>query len=245
MKAYVFHKKGVTLVEILVAAFLLVLVGLVCWALFRSSIDASTSGYTNIKIQENARNALRTLETELRQAVKPPKIGNIPQYTSGVLYPCTDQPDTEHTNRLLFLEVIGMDNPSTSFTQNLQFFRGIEYRVLPGDSLKGEKLVRRVWDSVQAPLSATFIRGLNWNAANGYSFTITAYDGATGYTDEVLLELPFPNDRMHLALIHPRVENSALYDNKIYRINYTLEQTVNNNIHRKKDFSLTTTVKIQ
>lgn len=237
--------RGVTLVEIIVASFLLVLIGLVCWALFKSSIDASSTGYSNIKIQENARKAMRTMESELRQAMPPLKIGNIDPYPSGVLYPCRDNADTGISNRFIFLEIYGLDGFSQTYSSNLQNYRAVEYRVLAGDSTRNYRLVRRVWEDVLDATTSTSIKGLVWNPGPVFSFNIAPYDATAGFTEDTLLELPFQNDRMYLCMSHPETrQGSMLYDYKIFRINFTLEQTIRNDPRRVKSFYVPTMVKV-
>lgn len=246
------REKGVTLVEILVASFLLVLIGLVCWALFRSSIDASSTGYVNIKIQENARHVMDTLLSEIRQTVKPPMIigTTAKPYPSGILYPCTNDPDTNtdpdanNRNRVIFLEVVGLDGFSFSYTPNLQNYRAVEYRVFPADTTRNSRIVRRVWANVQDATCTTCIRGLNYTISTGFDFNPGAYETLTSEDkEEIVLELPFRNDRMELFVSHALLP-SGMYDYKVYQISYTLEQTLNNNPNRKKELNMKSEVKL-
>jgi Tfp pilus assembly protein PilV len=244
------RRSGMTLVEIMIAAFLLVLVGLVTWALLKNAINATAHGSLQIKIQENARNLMNTLGSEMKQASRPPKIGTSPQYTSGVLYPPTSLADTGTQQRVIFAEMSGLGTAgTTNYQTNINTYRIIEYRALPNDAANRARIVRSVWSasSSNASYISTGILGLSYVNPD-FNFTLTPFDtgGTTPLSSEIVLELPFPNDTISLFVSHSPINGSTTkFEDRIFNVRLTLMQTLNNSLTRKKDHVVETIVYVR
>jgi len=240
---------GVTLVEIIVACLLRVLVGLVTWALLKNAINATAHGHLQVKIQENARNLMNTMAGEIRQASRPPKIGTSPQYTSGVLYPSTSQPDSGTEQRILFAEMSGLGTAGgTNYQTNINTYRIVEYRAFPNDALGKARIVRTVWNAstTDAAYVTTGVLGLSYLDPN-FTFTLTPFNGTVApIAQNRVLELPNTNDTLSLFFSHPQVSGSiSRYDDRIFNVRLTLMQTLNNNLNRKKDHTVETVVYVR
>jgi hypothetical protein len=227
--------RGVTLIEILVACFLLIIVGLVALALFKSSIDASAHGQLGVKVQENTRNALNTISSELRQAARPPALGTSTAYTSGVLYPSINDFDTSGNGRLLFFEQSGLGaTTTTNFQTNISTYRIVEYRVFPSDALGRARLVRSTWIANDTPGLNTSIRGLDWNTGT-FVVNLGQFNAGTDSLDSrTIVELNNANDTMAMEIYHPSMTGSTQFDPRMFRVRLAIMMTLNNNLNRKK-----------
>jgi hypothetical protein len=240
---------GITLVEIIVACLLLVVVGLVTWALLKNAINATAHGHLQVKIQENARNVMNTMAGEIRQASRPPKIGTSPQYTSGVLYPPTSLQDSGTQQRILFAEMSGLGTASgINFQTNINTYRIVEYRAFPNDATGKARIVRTVWNasSTDALYITTGVLGLSYVDPN-FNFTLTPFNGTVApLAQNTVLELPNTNDTLSLFFSHPPLAGSLTrFDDRIFNVRLTLMQTLNNNLNRKKDHSVETVVYVR
>ncbi|MDQ7821892.1 MAG: hypothetical protein RDV48_03760 [Candidatus Eremiobacteraeota bacterium] len=237
---------GVSLVEVLVASFLLVIVGTITFALFKSSSDASLLGRTQVKAQQNARNAMNSLQAELRQAIKPPRLGMSPQYTSGVLYPSVLDANTAWTNgstgttdneRIIFMELYGLGYNSSAninYQTDINQYRLVEYRVFPPrtstDANEKARLLRRTWSAYDSTSLNTAVKGLDYTSGN-FTVALSAFEPDstdTHYTETTVIELPYDNDRITLTASHPQVGSTAFYDDRIFNIKLTVIQNHKN-----------------
>jgi Tfp pilus assembly protein PilV len=227
--------RGVTLIEILVACLLLVILGLVALALLKSSIDASAHGQLGVKVQENTRNALNTISSELRQAARPPTQGTAAAYLSGVLYPSTVDPDTAGTGRLLFFEQTGFGATSTTnYQTNIATYKIVEYRVFPNDGLGRARLVRSTWGADDSSSANTNIRGLDWSAGT-FSVDLAKFNaGSDSLESRTIIELNNPNDTMAMEIYHTSTTGTAPFDYRMFRVRFALMMTLNNNLNRQK-----------
>lgn len=245
------ERRGLSLVEVLVSAFLLVLVGIVVWALLRSNINASQHGHLEVKVQENTRQAMDTIQGEIRQASRPPRVATaFPQYPSGVLYPSRTDPDTRYdgdyssgkenspgvdNQRVLLFEptALGASNQA-----NIQNYKIVEYRVLPDTQITGEdatgyaRIVRRTWDAYDSGNTYnTYIRGLQ----RGTDFFVdpatdfnSGYDNSGSQVPRTILQLPNLNDSIAMSIYHQESPTGTdRYDVKVFRIRVVVKQYMN------------------
>lgn len=114
-------RRGFTLVEVLVSGALLIVVGLVVLALLLWALDGTAAGQVQQLTQQDARNALETLRSDLNQSVVPPlgTSGSL-LVPSGVLIPTSYQ--TIPTQDGFTQETPTPVNPVTLSSTNLVAF---------------------------------------------------------------------------------------------------------------------------
>ncbi|GEM_PF-1685957 len=259
--------KGLSLVEVLIASFLLIIVGLVTWSFLKGSIQLSQRGHLRVKTQENVRSAMNQIQGELRQAARPPRVGNNPQYTSGVLYPCTtdasSQSDTDSKNghqRVIFLEITGLGD---TYQRDLNNFKIVEYAAVTQDGryeVNGgasipahvpyrddnnlRKIVRTTWDAYDTTYN-TCIKGLTCDTSGNYTFTPSALPAPLPAQRNDLLTLPNSEDKVSMEIYHPPTATPGRYEDRLFKIRLNVEQTLNNLENKREVFSIENQVNIK
>jgi len=237
-------KKGLTLIEILIASFLLIIVGLVTWSFLKGTIQLSARGNLKIKAQENIRNAMNAMQAELRQASRPPRVGTTPQYTSGVLYPCTGDASTGGRQRVIFLELIGLGD---IYQCDFNSFRIVEYAAVTQNGKYPEqastsdgnfrRIVRKTWEAYDSGSANTYIKGLSYSGGT-FSFDPSVLNSVTPTQQNDLLALPNENDKISMEIYHPPTSITSKYEDRLFKIRLTVEQTLNNIQNKKEVFSI-------
>lgn len=260
------HKKskGLTLIEILIASFLLVVVGLITWALLKSAIEASAQGNLLIQVQENGRIAMNAVQGELRQATKPPRAGYV-QYVSSILYPAPSL--YSDTDRLIFFEQYGLGNDgSINYQSDINYYKIVDYWILPnkimgvGKDREGKtRLIRRTWSAIgnDATEALTAIRGLIYNEGTGvFTTNLSRFKSTDIYeTEKVIVELPVAidennrGDKMYMKIYRPeviqKIEDSLYNEDRIFLIHMDIYQCLTTNKFRIKAHSLDCQAKLK
>lgn len=226
------RKRAFTLIEAVVAAALLVILGTVIWQLLSFGIRAHGKGEAHRLAQSNARQILDLLTSELRSAVVLPVA--TPTLKSAVLWPdpwgtqggvafdpATFYPRVEQnegtTNPVLYDQVsnrvifsrAGRQTGDQTFTSiDLADYVYVEYLV---PETARHTLVRNVYTTQGLTALATQNindaqgdSNLEWLVEPGY------FDGQTNLqAREVVAELNDPTDRINFRVMHPRYENPA------------------------------------
>jgi len=237
--------KGLSLIEILIASFLLIIVGLVTWSFLKGSIQLSQRGHLRVKTQENVRGAINTIQAELRQATRPPRVGTTPQYTSGVLYPCNTDASTTGRQRVIFLEIKGFGD---IYQCDFNSYTIVEYAAVTQNGKYAEqatsgdgnfrRIVRKTWEAYDASSTNTYIRGLSYSGGQ-FSFDPSVLNSVTPLQQNDLLTLPNEHDKISMEIYHPPVSQGATrYEDRLFKVRLSVEQTLNNIENKKEVFAI-------
>lgn len=228
--------KAFTLIETLVAAALLVVLGTVIWQLLAFGIRAHRKGEATRSAQAYARQVVETITAEVRSAVALPVIA--PFLYSGVLYPdpwgggVSFNPaahfprDTETingivwdvaTNRLVFTRARRNVDESGFNPGDITNYIYVEY-VVPAD--EPNVLLRNVYtinalgaQGHQLALTPTSFgtNRENWVVNPAY------FEGGTNLREsQPLVELPETTDRIEFQVLHPDVTTTVNTSPEIY-----------------------------
>jgi len=235
-----FVKKGITLLEIILAAFLLAGVGTIIYLFLQKNIEASALGALQIQIEQNARLAMEQVSNEARQAVLLPC-----KYPSPVLWPSpalnsnnAGTVPVQNRNRFIFAEAV-YDLNAGGDVLNLNNYRWVEFRV-ERDALGLPKLCRKIYtvNYVGSPLG---IRGIHDDQA------LNTYldDFVSPEESEVLMSLPGGNDNIVMEISHNYLSFDNRYDPKLFKLILTVTQCLNNDPGRAKTITLSSLIRMK
>lgn len=233
---YAREKRAFTLIETLVAAALLVILGTVIWQLLAFGIRAHRKGEATRSAQAYARQVVETVTAEVRSSVALPVIS--PFMYSGVLYPdpwgaAVGFSPASHfsrttevinsinwdvaTNRLVFTRARRGVDESDFNPGDITNYIYVEY-VVPAD--EPNVLLRNVYTidalgvqghQLEFTPTAFGTNRENWVVNPGY------FDGSTNLRDsQPLVELPESTDRVELEVLHPDITGTVNTSPEIY-----------------------------
>jgi len=237
--------KGLSLIEILIASFLLIVVGLVTWSFLKGSIQLSQRGHLRVKTQENVRGAIDAIQAELRQATRPPRVGTTPQYTSGILFPSTADASSGGRQRLIFLEIEGLGD---IYQCDFNSYAIVEYAVMTQNGQYAEqassgdgnfrRIVRKTWEAYDPSSTSTYIRGLSYSGGQ-FAFDPSVLNNLTPLQQNDLLTLPNEHDKVSMEIYHPPIsDGSTRYEDRLFKVRLQVEQTLNNIENKREVFAI-------
>lgn len=213
-------RRGITLIEMLIATGLLVAVGLVILALFKWGFESTAHGQMRVEVQQKARLVLERMSRELSQAALLPAVPGITrtgqsessEAPSPVLLPSpslsADRRWTGSSTNHIVFAVAEMRTGSQSVgTARLDDYSLVEYQVLGTQRADGTApgpLVRRVYKAFASTSPVAYnaaINPLTW-ALSPAQLSNVIMNG-DGSTQTVVETVPFPeSDGIRFTVAH-------------------------------------------
>jgi len=233
-------KKALTLIEVLLTAFLFLGVGIIIYLFLQKSIDASALGALHVQMESNARLAMEQISTEARQAVLLPC-----KYPSPVLWPhlalSSNNGSTvpaQDKNRFIFAEVVYDLNAGGNLF-DLNNYRLVELRV-ERDAAGVPSLRRKVYaaDYMGSPIG---VRGIHDDQA----LATVLSDFVNPEENEALLSLTGSNDAIEMDISHNYLSFDNRYDPRLFKITLTLTQCLNNDSGKVRSVTLSSQLRMK
>jgi len=213
-------RRGFTLLETLIAMALLVGIGLVILALFKSGFESTAHGKMRIEVQQKARGVLERISRELGQAALLPSIPGLTrsgqaensEAPSPVLIPAPTVSGARRwqgtsTNQVIFsVGKLGTGSSSVN-TARLADYTLVEYQVkgvVRPDGTAPGPVVRRTYQAFSSTSPAAYnggIDAMNWLLTPASLTNLIPL--GNGSTEEIVASVPFPQtDGVRFTVSH-------------------------------------------